>query len=90
MWTAYLAPGTSGSCVGSCHRHDFEGATTAMGTYNWLKGRGYITSTKAPLCDPSRSLLTWLGGNMPPGGPYSLPAAVTACNSWAAAGATYP
>jgi hypothetical protein len=87
MWTAYLAPSAPQSCIGSCHKHQFEGATTAKGTYSWLNGRGYIGGASSALCDPSQSCLTWLGGNMPPGGSYSLPAAVTACNSWAAAGA---
>jgi hypothetical protein len=55
--------------------------------YSWLSGRGYITSTNAPLADPSQSVLSWLGGNMPPGGPGSNAAAASALSSWAAAGA---
>ena len=60
---------------------------TASGAYSWLKGKGYITTSNAPLADPNQSVLSWLGGNMPPSGPSSNSAATAALNSWAAAGA---
>ena len=60
---------------------------TAAGGYTWLKGKGYITASSAPLADPAQSCLSWLGGNMPPSGPSSNAAATAALTSWAAAGA---
>ena len=84
IWTTYLAPGTPGNCAKSgCHSQ----TGTASGAYTWLKGRGYIRATNAPLADPTQSCLTWLGGNMPPGGAGSNTAATTALTTWAASGA---
>jgi hypothetical protein len=60
---------------------------TPSAAYTWLKGRGYITATNAPLADPSGSCLSWYGGNMPPSGPSSNAAAKADLTSWAAAGA---
>jgi hypothetical protein len=86
MFLAPSAPSSS-NCTGSCHRHSFEGAATATGTYNWLSGRGYIDGTSnPPLISSSQSCFSWLGGNMPLSGAYSLPAAVTCFDAWAAAG----
>jgi hypothetical protein len=88
-WTKFLAPSapSDSNCTGSCHRHTFEGAGTATGTYSWLQGRGYIDGTTSPpLISSAQSCFSWLGGNMPQGGTYSLPAAVTCFNAWAASG----
>ncbi len=62
---------------------------SASASYAYLQNQGYIDgSTKPPLVDPSQSCLTWVssGGNMPTSG-GSNPAAVTALDAWAAAGA---
>jgi hypothetical protein len=61
--------------------------TSASKGYTWLNGKGYISSSNAPLADPSQSCLSWLGGNMPPGGPSSDMTASSKLKSWAAAGA---
>jgi hypothetical protein len=55
--------------------------------YSWLKGKGYIAATNAPLADPSQSVLSWLGGNMPPSGTSSNAKASSDLTAWAAAGA---
>ena len=84
IWTNYLAVGTAGNCAKSgCHSQ----MSTAAKSYTWLSTRGYISVTKAPLADPAKSCLSWLGGNMPPSGAGSNTAATTALTAWAAAGA---
>ena len=60
---------------------------TAATSYTWLSGRGYIRTTKAPLADPAKSCLSWLGGNMPPSGTSSNSAATGDLTAWATAGA---
>jgi hypothetical protein len=84
IYTSYLAAGTVGNCgKSSCHSQ----MVTKSGAYTWLKGRGYITATNAPLADPQQSVLSWLGGNMPPSGSTSNAAAVSDLTAWAGAGA---
>jgi len=70
-----------GNCT-SCHGQ----MSSASGAYSWLKGKGYVGSSSPRLVSSSSSCLSWLGGNMPPGGPGSEPQAVTDMNAWAAAG----
>jgi hypothetical protein len=60
--------------------------STASGAYSYLSSQGYISGTGSLLCK-SGSCLTWYGGNMPPLGSRSDPAAVSDMNAWAAAGA---
>ncbi len=60
--------------------------SSASGAYSWLKQKGYVGGSSPELADPNSSCLSWLGGNMPPGGTTSLPQAVTDLNAWAAAG----
>jgi hypothetical protein len=61
--------------------------STASKGYTWLTGKGYISASNAPLADPNQSCLSWLGGNMPPGGPGSNATASSQLKAWAAAGA---
>jgi len=76
--------GTVGNCATSgCHSE----MGTALSSYSWLTGKGYIAGTASALADPSQSCLTWLGGNMPPSGPTSNAQAVADLKAWAAAGA---
>jgi hypothetical protein len=60
---------------------------TATAAYAWLTARGQISGTSSALGNPSTSCLSWLGGNMPPGGAPSNPTAVSALQAWIAAGA---
>ena len=49
---------------------------------------GQIDGTSgSAIADPSQSILSWMGGNMPKGGPSSNAAATTDIEAWAAAGA---
>jgi hypothetical protein len=82
IFASYFASGTVGNCS-SCH----GGTSTASGLYTWLKGKGQINGTTSALADPSQSVLSWLGGNMPPSGPSSDPAAESDIKAWVAAGA---
>jgi hypothetical protein len=59
----------------------------AKGSYSWLQQKGYLGGSSPSLTNPNSSCLTWYGGNMPPGGPSSVPQAVSDMNAWAAAGA---
>ncbi len=64
-----------------------------MGTpdtaYAWLVSQGFIAGAFSPLVSSAQSCLSWYGGDMPPGG-TSNPAAVSAMDAWAAAGALGP
>jgi hypothetical protein len=51
-----------------------------------LKAQGYIAGAGSTLIDPSKSCLTWYGGNMPPCGGGGDRAA-SDMNAWAATGA---
>jgi hypothetical protein len=61
--------------------------SSASKAYSWLTSRGYIDGTSSPLADPDQSILSWLGGNMPPNGPRSNAKATSDLQAWAAAGA---
>jgi hypothetical protein len=61
--------------------------SSASNAYNWLKQQSYINGTSSLLVNPALSVLSWYGGNMPPGGTRSDSAAVSAMDAWAAAGA---
>jgi hypothetical protein len=56
---------------------------TASGAYKWLNSHGQIPG----IADASNSRLTWLGGDMPPGGASSNAKAKSDLSAWAAAGA---
>jgi hypothetical protein len=60
---------------------------SAKSAYSYLKGQGYISGSNSALVQDGVSCLSWLGGNMPPGGQSSYPQAVTDMNAWVAAGA---
>jgi hypothetical protein len=61
---------------------------SASGAYSWLESKGQIDGTSSSaLGDPSQSILSWMGGNMPRGGPSSDAAATADIEAWAKAGA---
>ncbi len=84
-WTylvsTYLASGKPGNCA-HCHGQ----FSTPAKAYAYLSGKGYMKGSGPPLVG-SQACLSWYSGNMPPGGPTSLPAAVKDFDAWAAAGA---
>jgi hypothetical protein len=82
VFAAYLESGTIGNC-GHCHSE----MDTATKAYSWLQGKHQLPGPNPGLTSTSNSYLTWYGGNMPPGGSSSEPAAVAQMNAWAAAGA---
>jgi hypothetical protein len=81
IFSEYLKSGTVGNCT-RCHGE----MGSASGAYSWLSGQGYISGTGSALVG-NRSCLTWYGGNMPPGGPWSDAQAASEMNAWVAAGA---
>jgi hypothetical protein len=60
---------------------------TASGAYSWLEGKGQISGTSSALADPSQSILSWMGGDMPRSGPSSDASATSDIEAWAKAGA---
>jgi hypothetical protein len=78
LYDKYLASGTVGQC-GGCH----SSMHSASGSYSYMQQRGQIPG----IGDPAQSCLTWLGGNMPPGGPSSTGTAAADFEAWKAAGA---
>jgi hypothetical protein len=82
VYSGYLAGGTIGNCT-QCHGLQMYSASAA---YSWLQGQRYINGTGSTLAT-SGSCLSWLGGNMPPGGPRKNAQAQAALTAWAAAGA---
>jgi hypothetical protein len=82
IYTQYLGPGTMGGC-GSCHNP----MTSAAGAFTWLTTEKQLGGASPELTNPNLSCLSWLGGNMPPSGPTSEPAAQAAMQAWVAAGA---
>jgi len=82
IFAADFAPGTAGSCS-ACH----SAMATASGAYAWLSQKNQLGGASPKLVSASVSCLSWMGGNMPPGGPSSNPMAAAALEAWAAAGA---
>jgi hypothetical protein len=94
IYGSYFAAGTAGHCGNSgCHLSTLKGfkcGSDKTTCYNGFVSAGYITPSagaSSPLADPQQSCLTWLGGNMPPGGNGSNTAATTDLTAWANAGA---
>ncbi|MEO6419091.1 MAG: hypothetical protein ABIP39_06775 [Polyangiaceae bacterium] len=85
-WTYLVNTYLSGGKVGNCTRCHSQFSTPPK-AYTYLSGKGYIKGASSPLVSTSQSCLSWYSGTMPPGGPTSVPAAVTDFNAWAAAGA---
>jgi hypothetical protein len=83
LYTTYLASGTIGNCS-PCH----GGISTASSCYTWMQQKGQVGGTSPALTNSSRSVLSWYGGNMPPGLPAQSAQAVSDFNAWAAAGGT--
>ncbi len=80
LFNKYLTIGTIGNC-NFCH----PGGSPSQ-LYGYLQGRGYVGGANPSLTSPSKSCLSWYGGNMPQGGPTSNAQATTDMNAWAAAG----
>ncbi len=85
IYTSYLASGTVGNCGASgCHSQ----MRSASGAYSWLEGKGQINGkSSSALGDPSQSILSWMGGDMPRSGPSSDATATADIEAWAKAGA---
>jgi len=93
IYTTYFGAGTPGHCGNSgCHLSTLKGfkcGSDKTTCYNGLANAGYIsaaTPTMSPIADPQQSVLTWFGGNMPPGGGASA-AAKKDITAWVADGA---
>ncbi len=93
IYATYFGAGTPGHCGNSsCHASTLKGfkcGADKTTCYTGLVTAGYITPStpaKSPLADPNTSCLTWLGGNMPPGGGANAMAQKDLA-AWAAAGA---
>jgi polyvinyl alcohol dehydrogenase (cytochrome) len=82
IFDRYLGAGTVGHCQ-NCHA-DMVSATSA---HAFLTRVGQIDGVNSLIASPERSRLTWFGGEMPPGGPESLPDAQRDITAWVAAGA---
>jgi hypothetical protein len=85
IYTSYLGTGTEGGCNKSgCHSE----MSSASAAYTWLEGKGQIDGTSASeIADPNQSILSWMGGDMPKGGPSSDATATSEIEAWAKAGA---
>jgi hypothetical protein len=80
LFNAYMAAGTVGNCAHSgCH-------PSAMGTphaaFAFLTAEGQLTGPQPAITDSSSSCLSWLGGDMPPGGPTSDPMVTKDFTMW--------
>jgi hypothetical protein len=85
LFDAYLAVGKVGNCGHSgCHQGSMD---TPAEAYSWLQQRGQLGGAHPELTDTSSSCLTWLGGDMPPGGPGADPVAEKDFDAWLKAGA---
>jgi hypothetical protein len=85
LYNAYFAAGTPGNCAqAGCHQSYM---TSPSATFSWLQSQGQVGSAQPALTDPSSSCLTWLGGDMPPGGPETDPDAEKDFDLWLKAGA---
>ncbi len=82
IFTKYLARGTKGNCT-QCHSQ----MSSASAAYSYLSGTHQISGTSSAIISASKSDLSWYGGNMPPGGPRTYPAAAADLAAWVAAGA---
>jgi hypothetical protein len=85
LFDAYLAAGKVGNCAHSgCHQN-FMGTPSAA--FSWLHAQGQLSGPEPAITDPSSSCLSWLGGDMPPGGPLSDPVVERDFEAWVKAGA---
>jgi hypothetical protein len=85
LYDAYLKDGTPGNCAhAGCHQSDM---TSPSATFAWLMSQNQVGGTQPALLDPSSSCFTWLGGDMPPGGPSTDPSAQNDFDLWLKAGA---
>jgi hypothetical protein len=85
LFNAYFAAGKVGNCAHSgCHQAYM---TSPSAAFSWLRSEDQVGGSQPELADPNSSCLSWLGGDMPPGGPESNPTAVTDFDLWLKAGA---
>jgi hypothetical protein len=85
LFDAYFAVGKVGNCASAgCHQSSMTSPSTA---FSWLQSEEQVGGSQPALTDPSSSCLTWLGGDMPPGGPDTNSGAVNDFNLWLKAGA---
>jgi len=85
LYRTYFTVGTVGNCAHSgCHQGDM---TSPSAAFAWLQSQGQVGGSQPALTDPSSSCFTWLGGDMPPGGPEANPGAVVDFDLWFKAGA---
>lgn len=84
LYDGYLASGTEGRCGDSgCHSQ----MRSPSNAYTWLQSKNQINGKSSAIGDPSSSVLSWMGGSMPPHGPSSDAASTSAFEAWTAAGA---
>jgi hypothetical protein len=85
LFNAYLAAGTVGNCAHSgCHRNVMGSPSAA---FSWLHAEQQLNGPEPAIADSSSSCLSWLGGDMPPGGPATDPVVELDLESWVKAGA---
>jgi hypothetical protein len=85
LFSGYLAVGKVGNCGHSgCHPGTMN---TPSAAYAWLTMEHQLSGPQPALTDPSSSCFTWLGGDMPPGGPLANPVAEKDFDAWVKAGA---
>lgn len=85
LFHAYMAAGTVGNCAHSgCHQNVMGSPSAA---FSWLHAEQQLSGSEPAITDPSSSCLSWLGGDMPPGGPASDPVVERDFDLWVKAGA---
>jgi hypothetical protein len=85
LFNAYLTAGKVGNCAHSgCHQTFMSNPGMA---YFWLMAEGQLGGPQPALTDPDSSCLTWLGGDMPPGGQGSDPLVIRDFDLWVKDGA---
>jgi hypothetical protein len=85
LFNAYFAVGKVGNCaLSGCHATYM---TSPSAAFSWLQSEQQVGGSQPALANPNSSCLTWLGGDMPPGGPGAEPSAVTDLDLWLKAGA---
>jgi hypothetical protein len=85
LFNAYMTAGKVGNCAHSgCHQGFMSNPGAA---FSWLQLEGQLGGPQPALSDPNSSCLTWLGGDMPPGGPGTDPIVQRDFDLWVKAGA---
>lgn len=85
LFNAYMAAGKVGNCAHSgCHQNVMGNPSAA---FSWLGAEHQLGGAMPAITDPDSSCLSWLGGDMPPGGPAFDPAVERDFDAWVKAGA---